>query len=117
MSPLPTSSTTRLPQKKVLETAAKDVWEHAMYQEEIDRVQETLKDLFLMGDVDMTGDIGLPEFEKIMEHKTMQDVLEAFDVSLEVDCAHLFEIVDADCNGSLTFEDWFFWALDGRSPN
>ena len=73
---------------------------------EIERVQETLKDFFLIGDTDMTGDIGLEEFKIVMKHKTMWDVLEAFEVSLEVDPEHLFQIVDADDSGTLSFEEW-----------
>ena len=76
-----------------------------MYSAEIERVQETLKDLFLIGDTDMTGDIGLEEFKIVMKHKTMWDVFEAFEVSLEVDPEHLFQIVDADDSGTLSFEE------------
>lgn len=92
--------------EKVHDSASKDIWEHEMYSAEIERVQETLKDLFLIGDTDMTGDIGLEEFKIVMKHKMMWDVLEAFEVSLEVDPEHLFQIVDADDSGTLSFEEW-----------
>ena len=79
----------------------------AAYQREMVKIRDELEKVFLeMGTkLNRYGTVNVEEFGRLLEFPAMQSLLASRGVIFELDNKELFEIIDADGSGQLSFDE------------
>lgn len=92
--------------EKVMEKAQRDKFDKDAMEAEMMKFRTVLRTLFDMYDIDRSGFISFEEYKKMIDLKPVRQILCEFGISLDIDPAHLYEILDRDGDGILTFQEF-----------
>lgn len=91
--------------EKVMEKK-KDKWSREEMESEMKKFRQVLRQIFDAYDIDRSGYLSYEEYVHMITLKPVQRVLGEFSISLDVPVNQLFELLDLNGDGALTFEEF-----------
>lgn len=92
--------------ENVIHSARNEEMENHMYQAESKKFQEVLIDFLTAEGFDFDHEITFREFRSIIQNPGVREALNTLEICLEIEDETLFQILDEDSNGSLSFSEF-----------